>query len=204
MQLQAALGFSLMFTKGMTDEAQAALTKAVELAESLNDPDYQVRTLFGLCVFHLRLPDLRSALELARRCEAIADHVIDPSAWPTADWMLGLSLFCLGDLTRGRMHMEKVRDGYRPVSRRVEIIRFGFDQRVYALGILGLTRWIQGFPEQAMQQSRTSIEEAQALQHPVSVCIAMWTGCLVSLWVGDLAALERLTTSLLDHTESIP
>ncbi len=29
----------------------------------------------------------------------------------------------------------------------------------------------------------------------------MWTGCLVSLWVGDLAALERLTTSLLDHTE---
>jgi predicted ATPase len=52
-----------------------------------------------------------------------------------------------------------------------------------------------------MQQSRTSIEEAQALQHPVSLCIAMWTGCLVSLWVGDLAALERLTTSLLDHTQ---
>jgi predicted ATPase/DNA-binding winged helix-turn-helix (wHTH) protein len=201
MQVQAALGFSLMFTRGMTDEAQAALQKAVELAESRDDPDYQLRTLFGLCVFRLRLPDFRGALELASRCEVVADRVTDLSARPTADWMLGLSLFCLGDLTRGRMHMERVRDRYRPVSRRTEVVRFGFDQRIYALGILGLARWIEGFPEQALQQSRTSIDEAQKLQHPVSLCIAMWTGCLVALWVGDLVALERLTTGLLDHTE---
>jgi hypothetical protein len=59
---QAALGFSLMFTKGMTSEAHAALMRAVELAENLADPDYQLRTLFGLCVFRLRLSDYRSAL----------------------------------------------------------------------------------------------------------------------------------------------
>jgi len=201
MQLQAALGFSLMFTKGMTSEAQAALTTAVELAERLDDPDYQLRTLFGLCVFRLRLPDFRGALALARQCAAVADRVTDPSAKPTSHWMLGLTLFCLGDLIGGRAHMERVRDEYRPVSRRSEIVRFGFDQRVYALGILGLALWIEGFPQQARAESRASIAEALTLNHPVSLCIALWTGCLLSLWVGDLATLKRSTTSLLAYTE---
>ena len=201
MQLQAALGFSLMFTKGMTSEAHAALVRAVGLAEGLDDPDYQLRTLFGLCVFRLRIPDFRSALALARQCEAVADRVSDPSARPTADWMLGLSLFCLGDLASGRAHMERVRDGYRPLSRRAETVRFGFDQRVYALGILGLVLWIQGLPEQAITASRSSIEEAETLEHPVSLSIALWTGSLVSLWLGDLPAVEKSTTSLLDHTQ---
>jgi hypothetical protein len=199
MQLQAALGFSLMFTKGMTSGAQAALTTAVELAERLDDRDYQLRTLFGLCVFRLRLPDFRGALALAHQCAAVANRVTDPSTNPTAHWMLGLTLFCLGDLIGGRAHMERVRDEY--LSRRSEIVRFGFDQRVYALGILGLALWIEGFPHQARAESRASIAEALTLNHPVSLCIALWTGCLLSLWVGDLATLERSTTTLLAYTE---
>src|SRR5262249_47788794 len=94
MQLQAALGFSLMFTTGMTPEPYIAWVGAVGLARHLDDPNYQLRTLFGLCFFRLRLAVFRSALELARQCEAVASRVNDPSAGPTAAWMLGLSLFC--------------------------------------------------------------------------------------------------------------
>jgi predicted ATPase/DNA-binding winged helix-turn-helix (wHTH) protein len=201
MKLQSALGFALMFTTGMTENAHAALVKAVELSEALGDLDYQLRSLFGLCVFRLRLPDFRSALTLARRCAAIADRVDDPIAKPTANWMLGLTLFCLGDSASGQAHMEQVRDGYRPSSRQAEVVRFGFDQRVYALGILGLTYWIRGFPERATAESLASTSEAQALEHPVSLCIALWTGSLLSLWLGDLAALDRSTRELLAHTE---
>jgi predicted ATPase/TolB-like protein/Tfp pilus assembly protein PilF len=201
MQLQTALGFSLMFTKGMTTEAHAALLRAVELAEGLGDPDYQLRNLFALCVFRLRLADFRGALELARRCETVAQDLNDAGARPAADWMLGLSLFCLGDLAGGRMHLERVCDGHRPASRRAEIVRFGFDQRVYALGILGIITWLQGFPDQAMRTSRRSIDEAQMLEHPVSLSVATWMGSMVSLWAGDLAAAERSTSSLIDHTK---
>lgn len=201
MKLQGALGFALMFTTGMTEKAHAALVKAVELSEALGDLDYQLRSLFGLCVFRLRLPDFRSALTLARKCAAIADHVGDPIAKPTANWMLGLTLFCLGDSASGQAHMEQVRDGYRPSSRQAEVVRFGFDQRVYALGILGLAYWIRGFPERATAESLASISEAQALEHPVSLCVTLWTGSLLSLWLGDLAALDRSTRDLLAHTE---
>jgi predicted ATPase/DNA-binding winged helix-turn-helix (wHTH) protein len=201
LQLQAALGFALMFTKGMTSEAQDALSTAVDLAEHLDDPDYQLRTLFGLCVFRLRLPDFRGALALARRCAAVAERVRDPVAEPASHWMLGLTLFCLGDVKAGRSHMERVRDEFRPVSRRSEIVRFGFDQRVYARGILGLGLWIEGRPQQARSESHAAVVEALTLNHPVSLCIALWTGCLVSLWAGDRASLAEWTTSLLAHTE---
>jgi predicted ATPase/DNA-binding winged helix-turn-helix (wHTH) protein len=201
LRLQAALGFSLMFTKGMNGEAHHALTSAVDLAERLDDPDYQLRTLFGLCVFRLRVPDFVGALALAHRCAAIAGRVSDPMATPTSDWMLGLTQFCMGQIRAGLSHMQLVRDQYRPASRRSEIARFGFDLRVYALGILGLGLWIEGKPRQARSESRTAVAEALTLNHPVSLCVALWTGCLVSLWVGDFPVLEDATTRLLAHTE---
>jgi predicted ATPase len=201
MQLQTALGFSLMFTKGMTDEAHAALMRAVELAENLDDPDYQLRTLFGLCVFRLRLAEFHGALELARQCEAVADRVSDSGAKPTADWMLGFSLFFLGDLANARMHLQRVSDGQLSASQRAEIVRFAFDRRVLALGVLGIIRWLQGFPDQAMHVSGRSIDEAQTLKHSVSLCWATWPRSTISLWVGDLAAAERSKAILLDLTE---
>jgi hypothetical protein len=48
MVLQSARGFSMMFTKGMTSEAYAALTRAAELAGSLHDPDYHLLALNSL------------------------------------------------------------------------------------------------------------------------------------------------------------
>jgi predicted ATPase/DNA-binding winged helix-turn-helix (wHTH) protein len=201
MLLQAALGFSLMATKGLTSEAHAALIRAVELAESLDDLDYQLRTLFCLCLFRLRNADFRSALGLARQCEAVADRITDPRARPTADLMIGLSLFCLGDLAGGRTHLERVRDGPRPTSRRAEIVRIGFDKRVYAVAMLGIIQWLKGFPDQAIEANRTSIDEAQMLEHPVSLAVAIWSRSMVLLWVGDLTTAEQSTANLVEHSK---
>jgi hypothetical protein len=201
MLLQAALGFSLMSTKGLTSEAHAALIRAVELAESLDDLDYQLRTLFCLCLFRLRIGDFRTALGLARQCEAVADRITDPSARQTADLMLGLSLFCLGDLAGARAHLEWVRDGSRPRSRRAETVRIGFDKRVYAFAMLGIIQWLQGFPDQAIQANRTAMDEAQMLEHPVSLAVALWSRSMVSLWIGDLATAEQSMANLVAHSK---
>jgi predicted ATPase len=202
MQLQAALGFALLFSKGITREAYGALLKAAELAERLGDADYQLRTLSGLCRFCLRHRDFRGGLTLARQYETVAARVGDRGAWPTADWMLGFFLFCLGDLTGGRTHMERFIDGYQPRSRWSEIGRHGVDLRAYALSTLGIIRWSLGLPEQAAQASRTALDEARTLGHPVSLCVALLMRGLVSLWLGDLAALEQSTMSLLEHSKT--
>ena len=50
MQLYAALGASLMYTRGPIPETGAALTRALELAENLGDTTFSYRR-FGVCLF---------------------------------------------------------------------------------------------------------------------------------------------------------
>ena len=47
MQLLAALGAALVWTKGPGPEADAAFDDALKIAESLDDADYQIRILWG-------------------------------------------------------------------------------------------------------------------------------------------------------------
>jgi predicted ATPase/DNA-binding winged helix-turn-helix (wHTH) protein len=199
--LLASLGPSWMLTKGMTAEVELVLRQAAELAERLDDTDYQVRTQFSLGYFYLRQPDYHSALAVGRRTEALAERITDPLARPAADWLTGMSLYGLADLADARAHLASVVHTDPLVSRRARIIRFGFDQRIYALGTLAMLRWMQGAPDEAIRQSNTAIAEGQELGHPVSLCLGLWTGCQVALWVGDVAVLERSVASLLRHTQ---
>jgi predicted ATPase len=202
MVLQSALGFSLMFTKGMTSDAHAALTRAAELAGSFNDPDYHLRALNSLCAFRLRLADFRGALMRARQCEAVAKQINDPAATSTADWTLGVSLFFLGEYASARAHLDRVLHRQVSPARRADMVRFGFDQRVNALGALAATRWLQGFPDDALQTSRISVDEAQTLEHPVSLCMALaWAGSIIALRTGDLVSARRYAEILAERAE---
>ena len=67
MVLQTTLGLSLMYTQGRTSRARMALRRASELAESIQDPNSQLRALTGLAFFCVRLEDFQGALVLARR-----------------------------------------------------------------------------------------------------------------------------------------
>ena len=48
MKLLAALGASRLYTRGGVPEVASAWTKALKLAESLGDTEYQMRSLWGL------------------------------------------------------------------------------------------------------------------------------------------------------------
>ena len=171
--LQAALGISLRFTTGITDEAHAALTKALELAKRFNDPDYELRILHVLWAYHTRHADFRGALALARRCEIFAADVTDPAAVPTADRMLGIAQFFLGDLANAQAHLQRALDRFPPALRRTDMVRFGLDQRVNTLCFMARISWLEGFPDQALQTAQRSVGEAQTL---VPRCIN-WRMC---------------------------
>jgi predicted ATPase/DNA-binding winged helix-turn-helix (wHTH) protein len=202
MALQTAFAISLMYTMGMTSKAHAALVRAVELAKSLHDPEYQLRALTGLCTFRIRFADFRKALAFARQCEAAAEGLADPAAMPTADWMLGVSLYFLGEQAAARAHFERALDAPLPASPRAYIVRFGVDQRVHSLSILAHILWLQGFPDQAVRTGKRGIDLAYTLEHPVSMCMALtWGGSTIALRTGDLTVAERYTGMLIEHAE---
>jgi len=200
MQLYAALGLSLMYTKGAVPETRAALTRSLEIAEMFDDTDYQLRALWGLCVDRLNNALFREALACAEKFCTVAAESSDPVDAPIGDRMMGLSLHYLGDQASARRHFERMLGRYVAPARRSHIIRFQFDQRVTAHVALAMVLWLQGYPDQAMAAVETNIERAQELNHELSLCNALAKACPVALLAGDVAAAQRFVAMLLDHS----
>jgi hypothetical protein len=72
MQLHSALAVSLMYTIGAVAEIGEVGRKALEIANSLGDAEYQLRSLWGLWSFHMTSGEQRVALALAQRFHALA------------------------------------------------------------------------------------------------------------------------------------
>ncbi|HYZ39297.1 MAG TPA: winged helix-turn-helix domain-containing protein, partial [Stellaceae bacterium] len=78
-KLHAALGASSIHTRGAVPETGAAWTKALEIAESLDDAEYRLRSLRGLWFFHTARGQHRVALGLAQRFRVLGAARPDPN-----------------------------------------------------------------------------------------------------------------------------
>ena len=199
MKLYTALGASLLFSKGPIPETGAAWAKALEIAESLGDTQYQLRALYGLWACRVNCGEYRVALTLAQRFYSLAKDRGDPADLPIGDQMIGTSLHYWGDQTNARRHVERMLGGYVAPVQRLPLVLFQFDQRVVACLALARILWLQGFPDQARRTAQSTVDDARALNHAVSLCLALnKAACPVALFTGDLAAAESYVAMLLD------
>ena len=197
MQLQAALGISFSMVMNRATEAHKALTRGLELSNQLGDPEYQLRIFHTLWVYHMRLGEVRAAIELARRASAIAAQLADSFASATAEWMLGISEHWQGEHWAARRRLEHFLQNPPSVPRSRFRHRTGFDHYVVARYILAHILWLQGYPDQAMEAMRASVEDARQLQHPITLCSTLAFGaCALCLRAGDLEAVERFAKEL--------
>ena len=133
MKLFAALATAMVFTnRGAQSEIHAAWTSALEIAEGLDDADYQLRALWGVWLACSNNGEHRAALALAERFRSVAEKSTEPADLPIGDRMIGFSLQLLGEQPNARRHIERMLSRYVAPVRRSHIIRFHFDQRVMA------------------------------------------------------------------------
>jgi hypothetical protein len=199
MKLQAALGASLLFTKGPIPAAMQACTAALRLAESLGDTEHQLRALWEIWVHRTNTGEHAAALAVAQQFYTLALEHADPATLPIADRMIGMSHHYLGDQTNAWRHIDRMTRADVDAQRRSPLIRFWFDQVVAGRVVLARILWLQGFADQAWRTVQSAVGEAEALADPATLCYALsHGGCLLALWVGDLAAAERYAEMLLD------
>ena len=202
MQLLAALGAALMYTKGAVPETHSAFARALEIADDLEDTDYRLRALWGLWVHCMNASDVRQAMSLAERFSRVAANSTDLLASPVGDRMIGFALHFLGKQADARRHLARMLDGPRPSVHVPYIVRFQFDPWVTARSRLATILWLQGHPDQALATAQRGVDEAVALNHAVTLCNAFAQGaCSVALLTGDLEAAERFVTVLLESSE---
>jgi predicted ATPase len=160
-----------------------------------------MRALWGLWVSSINGGNYRAALAFAQRFHSLAANGTDPSELLIGDRLVGNSLYYLGDHASARRHIEHMLSRYTAPVRRSHVVRFHFDQRMAARAVLARILWEQGFSEQALRSAQSSVEHAQALDHALSLCIALAVGmCPVALAIGDLEQSERAVAMLLDQS----
>jgi hypothetical protein len=141
------------------------------------------------------------ALTLSQRFYSLAQDRGDPAGLPIGDRIIGVSLHYCGDQTNARHHIERMLSGYVAPVQRSPVIRFQLDPRVVARVALARVLWLQGFPEQARRTAQSTVDDARALNHIVSLCLALCeAACPVALFTGDLAAGEGYAAMLLDSS----
>jgi predicted ATPase/DNA-binding winged helix-turn-helix (wHTH) protein len=202
MQLNAALGAALMYTRGTAPETRLAFAQALEIADSLNDIDYRLRALWGLWVDRMNDGAVRDAMRLAEKFSLLAPSSPDPNALPIGDRMVGFSLHFLGDQTNAHRHLERMLSGGVPAPHERPIIRFQFDPWLTAQMRFSVIVWLRGFPDQAVRTVEGCIDDALSINHAVTLCNALAQGaCPIALLTGDLAAAERDVAILLENSE---
>jgi predicted ATPase len=200
MQLQAALGLSLMFTRGHSDAARAALERSLAIAEARGDRLNEVRLLGPLHMYHVRSGDFELSLQLAKRSSKIAGTLGDPGATVLAHAMLGISLNVMGDIDGARTELEAALEPATS-SPTIRTIYFGFDHYSWADIALTSTLWLQGYPAQAMARAHQAIKDAERMHHPVSLGIVL-NSIQVLLWIGDLGAAEQALDWFISRAQS--
>jgi tetratricopeptide (TPR) repeat protein len=195
LQLQAALGHSLMFTKGNIGEARNAFTRGLDLAERLHDEPFEVRLLGGLTLFHHRIGDHRSAHAFAERAQELAHRTADTTGAAIADWMLCVSEHLVGNQDVACTFCKDVLI-FPGGSSQPAIPRFGRDHRVRALCAYARSLWLRGCPDQAVEAANFAIHEAESLGNIITLCVSLIYAGSVFLWVRDLGRAESLIETL--------
>ena len=201
MHLQAALGLSLIFTRGESEAARAAVRRGLEIADEHSDAGDQLQLLGLLHMFHHRIGDFKSALSYAKRSIRVSENAKAPPAMASAHCILGVTLHHMGDFDDARVELEAARD-HGPDFRTSSRIYLGFDHYNWAGGTLARNLWLQGYPDQALELTQQTVEEAARMGRPVTLSIALNCAVTVFLWRGDLESAEEHTDWLISHSES--
>jgi predicted ATPase len=197
MQLRWAHAASLASTRGAVSEAETSWSAALESAESLDDPEFQLRALHGLFAHRINFGDCRSAIGLAERFCALAAARSDLSDQLNGERMLGTAQHYLGDQTSARTHIGRMLGSFTTRAHRPNAIRFQYSQDATALALFAHILWLQGFPDQAIQAAQNGVKAARETNHAPTLCgILALFACPLALYVGDLGLAEHFLAAL--------
>src|SRR5258708_32601852 len=147
----------------------------------------------------MRTGDFRGAAAVAEQNKAVAKRTADATAMMIADWMLGISHHVLGDQATARRYCEAARK--REPMQNSSLMRSGYDQRIRALVMLARSVWLGGHASRAVSIATQALHRANALDHPVSLCVCWISTVTVFLWTGDWSEADRIIDRLIACAE---
>ena len=201
MHPQAALGASFTFVRREMDAARAALKRSLAIAEKRGNALDQVRLLIQLEMLSIRSGDYKTARQHGTRCAVTAETIVDSGAVAAVNFLLASVFHFMGDLEDARTELEVALQ--RELSSQLtSTIYLGYELRNSAGAILARNLWLQGYPVQAMKRARQTIEDAAAMDHSLTLSVALILCIHLFFWSDDLESAEQHIDWLISRSDT--
>ncbi len=192
LDLLVMLGAALDTTEGYSAaEAGETYERALHLARRLDDPNI-FAALSGAWVFHIVRGDLEIARQFSLEFLRVAEREPTPGPMLAGNFILGSSLFHLGQLEASLRHMTAAVPPHGVPEGSVLALFAGPDLGVFCRSYLAHLAWHRGDGDQADAHAAEAIEAARRIRHPFSQAIALSYAAMLDVFRGDSrAALSR-------------
>jgi tetratricopeptide (TPR) repeat protein len=175
LQFLHPLGTTLIAARGYAaPEVGPVFQRARELADRIGQPAQRFAVMWGNFAWNIVGGRHRLSMELAVEAVQFVETLNDPGMMMEALFMLGITEVYRGDFAGARDHLERgVADYDDREHTKFWAARTGQDSGVTHRCYLAFSLWHLGYPDQALQLGRETIELARTIGHPFSLAFAL-------------------------------
>ncbi|MEZ4734238.1 MAG: AAA family ATPase [Caldilineaceae bacterium] len=173
------------------------LARARTLCQALNKPTVLHHVLMRLYTHYFGRGAIRQSQMVAQELLATAQQTSDPMALEEAHHAMGSHLFALGDFAAAHQHFQQGMTAYDPQRHPDHITYFGFNLCCFTRAFDTHALWMGGTPAAAFQQLATTIGQARALDHPVTLALVLAYGAMLHQFQHTPATVQALAAEAL-------
>jgi class 3 adenylate cyclase/tetratricopeptide (TPR) repeat protein/ABC-type transport system involved in cytochrome c biogenesis ATPase subunit len=182
-----ALGPAVAATEGYAaPETLKVFSDARDLLGEGGTLTEQMTVLWGAYLAHSMRAENTAALEVARKCLALAAEHEHPGISALGNRFVGQTLWMMGAFVDARLHLERTLDLCAANQETITSYRrFGTDDQARALSFLASTLLLLGYPERSAAAAGQAVSRARAMGLPFTTALALSHVALLGNLGGD-------------------
>jgi predicted ATPase len=198
LEFSLTLGQAFIATKSAAaPEVGEVYARAQELCQQVGELPQHLNVLRGLRRVYFGRAEFQMAQMLGAQCLSIAQRLDDAALLVEAHAALGTAAFYLGELSTAQAHFEQGLRAYDARQPQAHMVHYGQNTGGICLTYGALTRWLLGYPDQALALMQQGLALARALEHTLGLGIALSLAATLHLLRGEGRAGQERAEALL-------
>jgi len=204
MRISLSLGVAIFNTQGVVPQIATAYARALEIAESLDAPAYQLRALWGLARERYVQGDYRAALAFCEKFGQVAESSNDRGAELVHQRMTALALHLVGRQKDARPYAERALKHPAAVLRTAHKSLQEYDSGAATRSHLARILWLQGLADSAISVAEDGVVYSRSLEYPPPLCYVLaYAACPIAFWTGQAAVAHDYVGLLLEQSADL-